>query len=123
MTVKLNSSGVPAGTGSLQVRGRTYWMIYADETGRKIQANTGMVELADARRVLAYAATKVLRARLAALREVLDENPHQTAGRSQGDHRASFDSRSRAHGKEPAKATGAGGTHSSQRSARKGAAA
>jgi hypothetical protein len=111
MTVKLNSSGVPAGTGSLQVRGRTYWMIYADETGRKIQANTGMIELADARRVLAYAATKVLRARLAALREVLDEETGGRTDRSdrRGPSRAGFAAGGNRAGAVPARRGSAAG--------------
>jgi hypothetical protein len=72
MSVKLNSSGMPQGTGSLQLRGRVLWAVYRDEAGRKIQANTGTAELTAARRVLAHAAIAVQRARLAALRAVLD---------------------------------------------------
>jgi hypothetical protein len=68
---------MPKGTGSLQVRGRTYWMIYTDVAGCKVQANTGTPDLAEARRVLADVAIAILETRLAALREVRDERPHQ----------------------------------------------
>ena len=77
MPIQLNSSGMPFGTGSLQVRGCVYWAIYADETGRKIQMNTGTDDFAEARRVLANTAITVLQARLAALREIRDERPPQ----------------------------------------------
>lgn len=124
MTVNLNSSGMPKGTGSLQIRGRVYWAIYTDEAGRKLQVNTEMTELADARRVLASAAITVLQMRLAKLREIRDEAPTRDASaRSSRDRYAARDSRSRANGKEPAKAAGTGGTHPRERSARKGEAA
>jgi hypothetical protein len=119
MTVLLNSIGLPKGTGSLQIRGRVYWAIYADERGRRVQANMETDNLDEARRELAARVIKVLQARLAALREVRGE----TAAGSPRDRPAARDSRSRANGKKPAKAAGAGGTHPRQRGARKGEAA
>jgi hypothetical protein len=84
MSIKLNSSGLPAGTGSLHYRGCVWWAIYRDVDGRKIQANTGTSVIADARRVLAFQALKVLKARMAALVEVLDEGQHQAGAAVRG---------------------------------------
>lgn len=121
MAIKLNSSGLPAGCGSLQVRGRVWWAIYRDEAGHKVQANTGTTELAEARRVLAFQAMKVVRARQAALAEVLDGQQASTATSRRNDP-AARDSRPRANRQKPAQAAGAGGTNPRQRSARKGEA-
>jgi len=122
ITIPFNSSGMPEKTGSLQVRGRAVWMIYTDETGRKIQANTGTADFAQARRVLARAAITVLQARLAALREVLGEAPAKAAAGSRGDHPAAGTPRSRANRKEPAKAPRPGRTNPRPGSSRKGEA-
>ena len=111
---------MPEKTGSLQVRGRAVWMIYTDETGRKIQANTGTADFAQARRVLARAAITVLQARLARLQEILDEAPAKAAG-SRGKHPAARGSRQGANPTRPARAARAGRTN--PRPARKGEAA
>jgi hypothetical protein len=124
MSIKLNSSGMPQGTGSLQVRGRVWWAIYTDETGRKLQVNTGTDDLIEARRVLARTALAVEREIVAALERIANEaTTREPAAGSRRNHSAARDSRSRANGKEPAKAAGAGGTYPRQRGARKGEAA
>jgi hypothetical protein len=86
-----NPAGLPYGTGSIQMRGRVWWLIYKDETGRKIQANSGTDDQAAARRMLAVRAIKTLRARLAALRAVL----HESRGEARAD--AGTTGRQRAH--------------------------
>jgi hypothetical protein len=93
MSIPFNSSGMPKGTGSLQMRGRVWWMIYTDAAGRKKQVNTGTSDLDDARRVLVKVAIEVLHARLDALSEALDEEAHQShrearprGARKQGPH-------------------------------------
>ena len=121
MTVLLNPSGMPKGTGSLQIRGRVWWAIYTDETGRRVQANMETDNLDEARRELAARAIKVLQARLAALREVCGEGK-QAAG-SPRNRPAAGGSRSRTDRKKPAKTSGAGGAHPRQRGARMGATA
>jgi hypothetical protein len=125
MTIPFNSSGVPKGTGSLQIRGRVYWMIYSDETGRKIQANTETDDFTEARRVLARAAIAVLQARLAALGEILREAPAKATG-VRSDDPAIGDSRRRANRKSSARAARTGRTNPrpvGTRGTRKGEAA
>ena len=70
--VRLNPSGVPWGVGSLQIRGRVYWMIYRDLAGRVIQENTLTANLEEARVVLAERAIEVSEARIVALKAVRD---------------------------------------------------
>ncbi len=70
---KENQSGMPYGTGSLQQRGRTWWIMFRDPEGRTIQENSRLEDYAAARRMLAERAIATLEARLAVLRAVLDE--------------------------------------------------
>ena len=120
MTIPLNSSGLPKGTGSLQVRGRVWWGIFTDEFGDKIQMNTHTPDFDRARRILACHAIRVLKARLAALRAVRDE---KAAAGSGSDHPAAGQAGPRAHGKKPARAARVGGNDPRQKSPRKGEAA
>jgi hypothetical protein len=69
---------MPKGTGSLQVRRRTWWMIYRDAEGEIIQANTNTTDQTEARRVLAKAALATLREIVAELEYIAHE------GRSKG---------------------------------------
>src|SRR5882672_9359743 len=80
---KENPSGMPYGTGSIQMRGRSWWMIYRDVEGRTIQENTRTEDQDAARRMLAERAIITLEAQIAALREVLHE------GQSKGNRGAS----------------------------------
>lgn len=76
---KSNPSGMPYGTGSIQLRRRMWWAVYRDPEGRIIQENTGTEDVHEARRFLAAKAIITLEARLAVLREVAGEG-HSTAG-------------------------------------------
>lgn len=87
MKIPFNTSGMPKGTGSLQVRGRVYWAIYTDQFGRIQQVNTKAEGITEARRFLAALAIEVLQARLAAVQGVLDEGQgkgHHSAGAEAG---------------------------------------
>jgi len=44
-----NDNGLPYGAGSIQMRGRVYWLIYTDIDGNKIQENTRTQDLRVAR--------------------------------------------------------------------------
>lgn len=44
-----NDNGLPYGAGSIQMRGRVYWLIYTDINGNKIQENTRTQDLRVAR--------------------------------------------------------------------------
>jgi hypothetical protein len=89
MSIPLNPSGMPKGTGSLQVRRRTWWMIFRDAQGRIIQENTNTTHKTEARRVLAKAALATLREIVAELEHIAHEGQsksHQGEGpeRSRG---------------------------------------
>ena len=108
MTFTLNgSTGLPKGTGALQIRGKTYWMIYTDAAGRKIQANTHTADFARARRTLAKAYIGVIRVTMGALQAVAGEKA--TAG-TRGDHPAARGSRQGADGKGAARVARTGRT-------------
>ena len=47
------SSGLPYGLGALHLRGNSYWMIYRNAAGERVQENSGTGNLAAARIVLA----------------------------------------------------------------------
>jgi hypothetical protein len=87
MRKSINTSGLPRGMGSLQVRGRVYWAIYTDADGRNVQANTQTADPLAARLFLVQRAQEVLEAKLAAVQGMLDECRHQpraTAGAARG---------------------------------------
>jgi len=68
---RMNSSGIPYGCGSLQLRANYYWMIYYDAEGNRHQANTWATTEDEARSVLAIKAIDVQKARLAALEQLI----------------------------------------------------
>jgi hypothetical protein len=75
-----NQSGFPYGTGSLQMRGRTWWIMYRDGEGRSIQENSRTEDYAAARHMLASRAIATLRARLAVLEGIASEGHHTGSG-------------------------------------------
>jgi hypothetical protein len=74
---KSNPSGLPYGTGSIQIRGRVWWMIYRDTEGRTIQENTRTENQNEARRMLAVRALETTRAKVAALEQIVNEGQNQ----------------------------------------------
>jgi hypothetical protein len=122
MPIPLNSSGLPRGCGSLQIRRRTWWMIYS-AGGNIIQANTHTSDEDEARRILAGRALERVEAQAALLREVLDERQaKRAAGGPRSSDPSAGDSRPGANRKKPAKAAGTGRTNPGQRGAGKGEA-
>ena len=122
MNRRPNPGGLPYGMGSIQQRGRAWWMIYRDIQGRTIQENAQTEDQATARRRLAARALERVQAQAALLREVLRETPAKAAG-SRSNDPAARESRPGANRKVPAKAARAGRTNPSQigaRGARKG---
>src|SRR5881394_1046374 len=86
---KSNPSGMPYGTGSIQIRGNAWWMIYRDTEGRTIQENTRTEDIDVARKMLAARALETARAKVAALEAILNEAPgakarRQNSGRDAG---------------------------------------
>jgi hypothetical protein len=83
-----NTSGMPWGTGALSLRSGSYWMIYKDERGRRVQVNTHIKDFAAAQRLLAEACIPAARVRLAVLVGMAYEKPSQgtpaKAGRTAG---------------------------------------
>lgn len=78
------STGLPKGSGALQMRGRSYWMIYTDAFAHKTQVNAHTADFETARRELASAAIGVLRMRIDAIREALDDTQGTPGAASQG---------------------------------------
>jgi hypothetical protein len=109
--------------GSIQQRGRAWWMIYRDIEGRTIQENAQTEDQATARRRLAARALERVKAQAALLRQVLRETPAKEAAGSRGNGPATRDSRPGANRKVPAKAARARRTNPRQGSSRKGEAA
>ena len=70
---RVNLSGLQYGTGSLQQRGRVWWLIYKDPEGKVIQENSHLEDEPKARRLLAERALVTARARVEALREIIHE--------------------------------------------------
>jgi hypothetical protein len=94
-----NMSGLPYGTGSIQKRGRVYWMIYRNVNGDVVAANTGTDNRADAQRILAQQALVTLRARMHALVAIIESGNEAT---SQASAEAADQSGHEArHGDEP----------------------
>jgi hypothetical protein len=108
--------------GSIQQRGRAWWMIYRDIEGRTIQENAQTEDQATARRRLAARALERVQAQAALLREVLREAPAKEAAGSRRIDSAAGNSRPRANRKMPAKAARTSGTNPRQRGAGKGEA-
>jgi hypothetical protein len=70
---RANQSGMPYGTGSLQMRGTKWWIVFRDAEGRGIQENTRTEDFNAALRMLAERALETARARVAALEKIVDE--------------------------------------------------
>jgi len=66
-------TGLPYGSGSLQIRGRVWWMIYKDGDGQTIQESAGTQDWDEAVRLLAARALPIALARVAALEKVAYE--------------------------------------------------
>jgi hypothetical protein len=73
-------TGLPYGSGSLQVRGRMWWMIYKDGEGQTIQESAGTQDWDEAVRLLAARALPIALARVAALEKVAYEKGRATEG-------------------------------------------
>jgi hypothetical protein len=92
---KANMSGMPYGTGSIQMRGRVWWIVYRDPQGRGIQENTRTEDFNAALRMLAERALETARARVTALERII----HETAQKEGAAHPRSDEAR---HGEERA---------------------
>jgi len=66
------------------MRRRTYWMIYSDELGKRIQENTKQTERDAAERVLVERAIEVLEARIALLKGLQHETSKAESARALG---------------------------------------
>jgi len=84
---RANPAGLPYGTGSLQMRGRTWWMIYRDPEGRTIQKNTRTDNRDWARRMLVERALETARTKVLALEGMLDEAAQPEAGAAHASHK------------------------------------
>ena len=81
-----NPGGLPRGCGSIQMRRRTWWLIYWDADGVRRQENSWTADTMAARRMLAKRALAVLRARIAAVKQVMleDEETQASAVKERG---------------------------------------
>jgi len=70
---KANTLGLPYGAGSIQIRGRVYWMMYRSVEGTLIQENAQTDDAALARLKLAERALVTERAKVAALETIFHE--------------------------------------------------
>jgi hypothetical protein len=64
---------LPYGFGSIQKRRRTYWMIFTNADGNKVQENSHSEEPEIARLMLAERALKTAKAKVAALKAIINE--------------------------------------------------
>jgi hypothetical protein len=71
--MKTTLKRLPRGAGSMQKRGRTWWMIYTDAGGIKIQENSRTDDPAVARMLLAERALRTANAKAAAIQAIIDE--------------------------------------------------
>jgi hypothetical protein len=81
---------LPHRMGSIQMRGKVYWMIYPDSTGKAVQENSKTDKPLEALHLLAKRALRTLAARRLAVLEVLrgTEAEKATGPRAKG-HRKS----------------------------------
>jgi hypothetical protein len=70
---RVNPNGLPYGAGSVQRRGRVWWMIFRDVEGRIIQENAQTEDYSEARRLLATRALATAQARVAAILSIIHE--------------------------------------------------
>src|SRR5262245_45155095 len=78
---KVNPSGLPYGSGSVQKRGRMFWAIWRDPEGRILQENTNTEDPDLARLFVAERALSTAQARVAALEAIVNEAQKTTAGK------------------------------------------
>jgi hypothetical protein len=81
--VRLNTDNLPWGTASVNKRRNMYWAVWTDEQGTRHQISTQTGDREEARRFAAERAIEVLKAKLTALQEVVNEaaEGHGKAGR------------------------------------------
>jgi hypothetical protein len=80
-------TGLPYGSGSLQIRGRVWWMIFKNETGLIIQESAKTQDWDEAVRLLAARALPIAQARVAALEKVAYEAPGKGSRTARRDSR------------------------------------
>jgi hypothetical protein len=81
---KANPSGLPYGCGSIQMRGRTWWMIYRDGEGRVVQENCQTEDQDAARVLVAERALATAQARVAELERIIREGKDSGSGAGTG---------------------------------------
>ena len=69
MKTTLRTAKLPRGFGSIQKRRRTYWMIFTNAAGKKVQENSG----SDRREVAYYMLARHAQQRVAAMKVNVDE--------------------------------------------------
>lgn len=80
----LKTKALPYGSGSIQKRGRVFWLVYRDANGRMIQQSSGTQDAVIARRMIAERAIVTLQARIDALRAIINEATQTTAPAAEG---------------------------------------
>jgi hypothetical protein len=83
-STKQETITMPRGMGSVQVRRGSYWMIYTNELGVRIQESAKTSDRAVAERLLIERAIAVLEARLVLLRSLHEATPEKTADDNSG---------------------------------------
>jgi hypothetical protein len=73
MKTTLRTKKLPRGFGSIQKRRRTYWMIFTNAAGKKVQENSGSARRDVAQFMLAERALETANAKVAMLQAYLDE--------------------------------------------------
>jgi hypothetical protein len=81
ISIKQQFKLLPYGSGSIHMRGCTYWLVYGDAEGRRQQINSCTDNVAQARAMLIERSLRVLDDRRAVLEAALDE-AKQAAGRA-----------------------------------------
>ena len=73
MKTTLRTAKLPRGFGSLQKRRRTYWMIFTNAEGRKVQKNSHTDQPEVARLMLAERALETAEAKVRTLKAIIHE--------------------------------------------------
>jgi hypothetical protein len=84
---RLKPGKLPHGSGSIQKRGATLWIIYPNAKRRTIQENARTLDWDEAWKLLLRRATRTLEERLAELRSIADAAQAARGGKNHG-HRA-----------------------------------
>ena len=71
----------------MQMRGAKWWLLFRDEDGRRVQRNSGTANAAEARRLLAKAALRVLAARAKEIRRIAYGGETETKTRARAGKR------------------------------------